>query len=440
VADSLGAGDHNNFGPRVGFAWDIFGDGKTSLRGGFGISYEGTLYNPLSNSRWNLPYYSFDSVSNFLDEDVNTVLVGPITGPGFTTSCPACTTAPTFTGAGANPGQGSGAQANGNLYSWDATNPHFALFTGIIFPEGIKDPYVMNYFLSLQRELAPKLVLEVNYVGTGGRKLFRSEDINRVPGARLPVGVQVVDNFGRTLTGRRGGLNSTGRLNPNYGRLREWQNVVNSSYNALQVSLKKLMSRGFSFEANYTWSHSLDAGSTWHSGSTTANGGAGGDGLTTDQTIPALDRGNSIFDIRHRFVVSSLWELPFFKNAGGAAEAVLGGWQINGVMSAQTGPHWSPFRSSSSSLENALGLACTQADVTAGTCFNVGGDYNLDAVPNDRSDSTLSGFGDATHDMWANGFGAASAASSPIPAWAAPATSVATPLWGQASGRPIFPS
>ena len=60
---TLGAGDHNNFGPRVGFAWDVFGDGKTSLRGGFGVAYEGTLYNPLSNSRWNLPYYSFNEIA-----------------------------------------------------------------------------------------------------------------------------------------------------------------------------------------------------------------------------------------------------------------------------------------------------------------------------------------------------------------------------------------
>ena len=79
TAKSLGEGDHNNFGPRVGFAWDVFGDAKTSLRGGFGVSYEGTLYNPLSNSRWNLPYYSFNAATNFLAGDVNTVIYGPYT-------------------------------------------------------------------------------------------------------------------------------------------------------------------------------------------------------------------------------------------------------------------------------------------------------------------------------------------------------------------------
>jgi hypothetical protein len=308
-----------------------------------------------------------------------------------------------LTAPGTNPGQGSGAQNVGNLYGWDASNPHLALFTGIVFPEGIKDPYVMNYFLSIQHELAPKLVLEVNYVGTQGRKLFRSEDINRVPGARMPVGACVDDNLGRTICGRTGGLNSTGRLNPNYGRLREWQNVVNSNYSSLQASLRKQMSHGFMFEANYTWSHSMDGGSTWHSGSTTANGGAGGDGLTTDQTMNSLDRGNSIFDIRHRFVASSVWEMPFFKNSGGIAEAVLGGWQLSGAVSAQTGPHWSPFDPSGRSLEDLAGGSCSAAEVNAGQCINVGGDYNLDAVPNDRPDA-VSNHVDTSHSMWANGF------------------------------------
>ncbi len=92
TAKSLGAGDHNNCGPRVGFAWDVFGDAKTSLRGGFGVSYEGTLYNPLSNSRWNLPYYSFNAATNFLAGDVNTVIYGPYT---CTPTCQPDTTADT---------------------------------------------------------------------------------------------------------------------------------------------------------------------------------------------------------------------------------------------------------------------------------------------------------------------------------------------------------
>jgi hypothetical protein len=113
-AEGLGKGDHNNLGPRVGFAWDVMGDGKTSLRGGFGLSYEGTLYNPLSNSRWNLPYYSFNFADNFLNGDVNTVIYGP-------TTCTATACSPS--GAtphtpATNPGQGTGAQATGNLTGW----------------------------------------------------------------------------------------------------------------------------------------------------------------------------------------------------------------------------------------------------------------------------------------------------------------------------------
>src|SRR5439155_14490906 len=67
-AKTLGAGDHNDFGPRVGFAWDMFGNGKTALRGGAGVSYEGTLYNALTDSRWNPPYYSENGVGNFLTD------------------------------------------------------------------------------------------------------------------------------------------------------------------------------------------------------------------------------------------------------------------------------------------------------------------------------------------------------------------------------------
>src|SRR5207245_11120838 len=79
-AKTLGHGDHHDFGPRVGFAWDVLGDGKTSLRGGFGVSYEGTLYNPLSNTRWNPPYFSVDDAPNTLGGGSSNIVYGPVAG------------------------------------------------------------------------------------------------------------------------------------------------------------------------------------------------------------------------------------------------------------------------------------------------------------------------------------------------------------------------
>ena len=107
-----GKGDHNDFGPRVGFAWDVFGDGKTSLRGGFGVSYESTLYNPLSNSRWDPPYYSFNSAQDALEwrrrhsdlRPFNMQLTSVVHPPGVT---------PTFTGPGTNPGNGRRGTSHG---------------------------------------------------------------------------------------------------------------------------------------------------------------------------------------------------------------------------------------------------------------------------------------------------------------------------------------
>lgn len=407
-SSALGQGDHNNFGPRVGFAWDVFGDGKTSVRGGFSVAYEGTLYNPLSNSRWNLPYYSFNEIlgggAGGGGVTGNDIVYGPSVcdGPHFAgdSNChQVSNVAVTYSGDPTNPNQGpvGQAQAHGNITGWDPTNPNVANLTGIIFPKGVRDPYVYNFYFDIQREIMPKTVLDVKYVGTAGHKLFRAEDVNRKPGSELDPGLQVTDNFGNNWTGLGG------RLNPNYLKLRAWSNVVNSNYSSLQASVRHQMSHGLMFNLDYTYSHSIDNGSTWHSGATSSNGAAAGEGYTTSNLFPGLDRGNSIYDFRHRLVINYVYQLPG-QNLKGVLGALAGGWSYNGIWSFQTGPHWEVYTSSGPALFTASGADCTQADLDAGTCLNFGGDFNLDGGRNDRPNATVKGVSGVNHNAWADGW------------------------------------
>jgi hypothetical protein len=417
TAKSLGSADHNNWGPRLGFAWDPFGSGKTSLRGGFGVSYEGTLYNPLSNSRWNLPYYSFNIADNFLFGDVSNVIYGPTTRDVNGNLIPSGE-APSYTGAPTNPGQGVGAQAVGNLTGWDYTNSNLAYLTAIVDPGGLRDPYVYSFFLGIQRELTSGLGIEVNYVGSAGHKLFRAAQVNANRGGRLPIWGSCQDTYisggDTTVCSNMSDLNGVGRTNPNYGTLRFWENAVNSNYNSLQFSLTQKMKHGLAFNLNYTWGHSIDGGSDWHSGATSANGAAAGDAYNLDLSQPGLDRGHSTFDFRHRLVFNYLWELPWMKSQQGVAGHILGGWQLNGIWSFQSGAHWTPYDSRARTLRCFIGGVnsysansnggATSCFADGGTIANTGGDYNLDTVANDRPDAAGANTVAANKDQYANGY------------------------------------
>lgn len=418
TAKSLGIGDHNNFGPRLGFAWDPFGSGKTSLRGGFGVSYEGTLYNPLSNSRWNLPYYSFNIADNFLFGDVSNIIYGPMERDA-SGNLVRSSAAPAYTGAATNPGQGVGAQAVGNLSGWDSNNANLAYLTAVIDPGGLRDPYVYSFFFGVQRQLTGSLGIELNYVGSAGHKLFRAQQVNRNRGGRLPA--NFVDGAsgclqvqGETLCSNISGVNPVGRTNPNYGTLRFWENAVNSNYNSLQFSVTNKMRHGLAFNLNYTWGHSIDGGSDWHSGATSANGAAAGDGYNADVARPQLDRGHSTFDFRHRLVFNYVWQLPWYKEQHGFVGHVLGGWQLNGVWAFQTGAHWTAYDSRARSLRCFIdgvnsysansGGGATRCLAAGGVIGNTGGDYNLDTVANDRPDAAGANTISASKDQYANGY------------------------------------
>jgi hypothetical protein len=358
TADALSAGDHNNFAPRFGFAYDPFNDGRMSFRGGFGMAYQSGVYNPLANSRWNPPYYSFNLIC---DEAIcgrpnETVLYGPQGGG-------------TVTASGANPNIGA-SLFEGNIIAYDPSNNNTTYLTGIPNPN-MRDPYVMSWFFGVQRELTRDLVFEANYVGTAGRKLIRAENFNRFSGDRIGL---------PSPTGEFADDTSFNRVNPAFGAMRFWENSVNSSYNALQTQVTKRFSNGYALTGNYTWSKSLDLRSTWHSGATTSN--LGQEGYSTDVTNASLDWGRSIFDARHRFILSYQWDLPFFRNSGGLARSILGGWQINGILALQSGQPFTPFDARS---------------------FAAGGDYNADGNNNDRPNtpSTGNAFGSERTD-WIN--------------------------------------
>jgi len=380
-AASLFPSRWTNFSPRFGFAWDPFGKGKTSLRGGAALSYEASFYNALSNSRWNLPYYSFNEASPLLGIP-GLPTYGPTDANGNPTGAQ-----PTYSGAPSNVGQGpAGLGFAGNIMGWLPSNPDLAALTGIP-NQNYKFPYVEQFFLGVQHQLTSSTVLEVNGVMNLGRHLFWAENPNRVVGGKERPPNSVLD----PCTGQ---MVTSPRINPCFGTMRTWETSVNSSYESLQVSLNRRSSHGLTYTTAYTWAHSIDLRSTWHAlssaGSATDRNSYGEAGYSMDPNNLFLERGDSLFDIRHRIVGSVQWEMPWMKSQQGFVGKVLGGWQANSVISLQTG------------FPYTVGCHC---------------DYNGDGIKSDRPNTPSFGnYMYFTHQQFENGALAALAGDFPKPA------------------------
>ena len=287
--------DLNNFAPRIGFAYSV--TPRLVVRSGFGIFYGGEENGPYSNPSqgFNPPFF----VTQVFSTPCGLADANPATG---TNDC-------------AIPGLSVLSQGFPANSLTDPNTPQ--LFT--LDPKLIT-PYVDQWHISTQYQLPFETLFEITYAGSKGTKLYAFLNGNQaapsaVPGAdtasRRPI---PTINAGISL------FNST----------------ANSEYNSLQLRAEKRFSKGLSFLAAYTWSHSLDEASN-------ANLGAQNNDGYRWFVHPEWEHGNSDFDIRHRLALSYIYELPFGHdkhfgaNASGAAERVIGGWQVGGITSLSTG-------------------------------------------------------------------------------------------------------
>jgi Carboxypeptidase regulatory-like domain/TonB dependent receptor len=314
--------DYHNFAPRIGLSWDPFGKGTSVIRSGFSVAY-------------NEPYSNLYTNASRLDPpEANTAFVEPIFGIGATYPIPyAFPFQP-------DPDFAAPPTANGGIQGLDTTpngiDPH------------LRTAYAMQWFLGVQHSFGHDYGFTLNYVGTRGVGGYTREDYNR---------------FAGDICNQTSCAFANNRLNFGWGQITYISNESQSNYEGVNAQLRKNYSHNLMFAANYTFGKVLDQ---------VTEGGLGdyfnanGYGIlysgVSDVAKPHSDYGPSEFDVRHRFTLTGLWNIPGPKG-GGALNKVLGGWALNTILAVQSGR---PF------------------DVYCGAYWFNGCDFNMDGLPYDR--------------------------------------------------------
>jgi hypothetical protein len=345
---TLFGADKNNFAPRIGVAWDVLGNGKLSVRSGFGVYFIRTSNQTLLQLITAAPFFQ-------LFRNTGTAVAGSgILNAPFPASIP---TPDQFPILPVFP-QFNGYNATGTpLFIDPATGGSVALITVNPFERNLRTPYTQQWNATAQYEFLRGWVAEVGYIGSRGIKLLNGRQVNnaRLVNANNPGLGGLTANSSVNVTARTliPGFSQNG-LNMVTGSGDSW-------YQALLVSVTHNFAKGFLVKANYTFSKSLDT----NSGATTQDlGNSGG-----NQLAPFENKGLSIFDQRHRAVFTYSWSIPGPKS--GWMEQVFGGWELSGVTIYQSG---FPFdvRSNGGNLVG-LASATARANVSCGDQFTMPG-------------------------------------------------------------------
>lgn len=279
--DSLYPKDWNNFAPRVGFAYDVTGKGRTVIRGGYGLFYDAFSQDFFSGQ---LPFNTFNP--------------GPAYNPGgpdpilfsFSPVATIAAGAPVYPAAG---------YSDSDVFTVD---------------QKLKTPYIQNWNINVQQALGNKASLQVAYVGSVGQRLFRYRDIN-----------QSSPNAGGARPFDAGPFAPSGGA---FFYVNQFESGAHSNYNSLQSSFNLRDWHGLSSTVLYTWSHSIDTASDGQDFVANA-------GQPDNSFNPDAERGNSNFDIRHNFKALFTYNFPktdhWYSN----------GWSVDGVYSGLSGQPYS---------------------------------------------------------------------------------------------------
>jgi hypothetical protein len=329
---------HNEFGPRIGFAWApdlgrISGaQGKFSVRGGFGVYYNRTEEES-SLQTLNMPPFGFTS-GGAADFGGSPQFINPFAdiNNGKTT------------GAGGTAGSASEPNRFPYTFPVKGQSPTFpsSIFNISSFDSSFRAPYAENFQFSIERELASKMVARVSYVGSIGRR----EQITYEGNYETARGHTACLGNPACVTARNTQalsfpLNTIGGSSV-IAEEGEVGSEGSSNYNSLQMSLTKGMTHGLQFQLSYTFAHAMDNGSSFE------NSGFGGFGVLPggvgaqrgyNQYVKSLNYGDSTYDVRHNFVFAPVYTTPILhgQSALSPLNIALSGWQISGILQLSTG-------------------------------------------------------------------------------------------------------